>query len=161
MKTANLVAYILCACLLLTGCGAGEKNTATPTLGFSVSETRVLMNALAAPVLDALGGAKQYTEAASCAFDGVEKTYYYGSFYLTTYPAEDGDRIFSLWFADDTVATEEGVRIGSTLREVQTACPDAQFQGTQSCTLTDGNTILTIVFAEETVSSVLYEAIVN
>lgn len=161
MKIGNFALYALCACLLLTGCGASEKSGAAPSMGFTVEGTRIVMNALAQPVLDALGGPLQHSETASCAFDGVEKTNYYGSFFLTTYPSKEGDRIHSVWFVDDTVATEEGIHIGSTRDEVEMIFGNDSFSSPDCCVAADGNTTLTITLTDGVVTAVLYEAIVD
>lgn len=159
MKLGNLAVYLLCTCLLLTGCGTSGKDPAAAYLGFSLEETRIVMNAPASSVLNTLNSPLQYTETASCAFDGVEKTYYFGSFYLTTYPSEEGDRIGSVWFADDTVSTEEGIRIGSDRSAVLDAYGEEAFLTADSCVVSDGNCNLTILLTGDAVSSVVYESI--
>lgn len=159
MKIGNLVVYALCACLLLTGCGDAEKSGDIPSLGFTVNETRIVMNALARPVLDALGEPVSYTETASCAFDGLDKTYYFGSFYLSTYPMEGEEYVYSVWFADDSVSTEEGIRIGSRQSEVEAVYGTEGFSAPDVCLLTEGNIKLTILLTDGVVTSVQYEAI--
>ena len=70
---------------------------------FTYEGTEIRLHADMAPILEKLGEPKKYTESASCAFEGLDKTYFYGNFYMTTYPQGEKDYVFSLWFVDDTL----------------------------------------------------------
>ncbi len=125
-------------------------------LAFVYQGTAIQPNAPAEPILSALGEPKSCTEEASCAFDGLDKTYFYGSFYLQTYPAEDGDRVYCLWLVDDTVSTPEGICIGSTEQQVQDAY--GSLDGS-TCTVTRGDCKLTLILTDGVVSSIQYDAV--
>lgn len=112
-------------------------------------------------MLEALGEPKSYTEEPSCAFEGMDKTYYYGSFYLTSCTVDGVDYVNMLWFADDGVATDEGISIGSTQTRVEEVYGRDCFNGTNSFVLTRGQTRLVILMEEETVSSIRYEMIME
>lgn len=162
MKHTICLILALCLALSLAGCGTAEEPAAaeTQTDGFSFlyKDTEIPMNAPAESILTALGNPKTCTEAPSCAFDGMDKTYFYGSFYLTTYPAEDGDRIQGLWFADDTVVTPAGITIGSGRVEVEAAY--GTFEG-DSCVLEKGTSRLTILLTGDTVTGIRYDAVLE
>ena len=53
----------------------------------------------------------EYSEVASCAFEGLDKTFKYEHYEITTYPDGEDDRIYSIYLLDDTVPTKEGVKI--------------------------------------------------
>lgn len=72
----------------------------------------IAIDAEAKPVLEQIGEADSYFEAASCAFNGLDKMYTYGSFELDTYPADEKDYVSMILLKDDSVATAEGVSIG-------------------------------------------------
>ena len=129
------------------------------TLTFTYNGLEIAPHAEAAPVIEALGEPKSYTEETSCAFEGLDKTYYYGSFYLATYPMEGKDYVYTLWFADDTVTTAEGIRIGSPQSQVEEAYGADSFNGSNSYVVTKGKCRLVILIEGETVSGVRYEAI--
>lgn len=162
MKPKFYLIFALCLALFLTGCGAEETTPTTAvekdSLTFYSTAANIPMHAPADPILTALGNPKTYTEAPSCAFEGLDKTYFYGSFYLTTYPAEDGDRIQGLWFADDTVTTADGIAIGSTRAEVEQAY--GAFEG-DSCILETDTARLTILLTGDTVTGVRYDAVLK
>ena len=50
----------------------------------------------------------QYSEVASCAFDGLDKTYTYENYEIKT---GEQDKIVSIYFIDEGIATTEGVKI--------------------------------------------------
>lgn len=72
-------------------------------------------------VLEGLGEADTYFEAASCAFEGLDKTYTYAHFQIETYPDGEIDRVSSIVFLDDLAETAEGVSIGMTKEEMESA----------------------------------------
>ena len=91
----------------------------------------------------------------------LDKTYYYGSFYLATYPMDGKDYVYTLWFADDTVATADGIRIGSTQAQVETVYGADAFNGTNAFEMTKGSSKLTILITDGIVSGVRYEGITD
>jgi len=155
MKSWILMIAIL-AMMWLTGCSSVEAQPTEPEkeLVFLYNGMEIAMGVEAAPVLEVLGEPKSYTETPSCLFEGVDKTYYYDGFYLTTSPSPEGDRIRKLWFADDSVQTPEGIAIGDEAAEVVEAydvetCGDVYFYDR-------GDTCLNIITRKGIVTSVQY-----
>lgn len=164
MKKITILIFMLCYVVSLVGCQSAMSTmtpSATAAAGytFSYNDVSIAMHADAAPIIAALGEPKSYTEQASCAFDGLDKTYSYGSFSINTYPKDGTDHISQLWFTDDQVSTGEGIRIGDSLAKVEQVygrngltCGDAYI-------LTKGETSLTIITANGLVTSIQYSAI--
>lgn len=150
----RVIIWLLLA-LLLAGC-AGES-IETGFL-FEYEGHTIAMDQEAGPLLYRMGPPLDCSQTPSCAFEGMDTTYYHGSFYMTTYPAGSSERISGLWFADDTVQTQEGIRIGSSRADVEAAYGKEHLQE-NVCTIEKGNTLLTIVLTEDTVSSVEYSLI--
>ena len=133
MKKILMLILALCMVLAMAACGGSEApagtNNETPnntpadtapegeqvgqtpdagteeTYTFDYKGTKLELYADAAPVIAALGEPTKYSESASCAFDGLDKNYYYGNLYLDTYPEGGKDHIYGWWFADDTLTT--------------------------------------------------------
>ena len=141
----------------MTGCGATDIDPQEKNFSFTYNGTGITLGAEAAPIIDALGEPRSYTEEPSCAFDGMDRTYYYGSFYLSTYSMDGKEFVYSFWFADDSVATEEGVRIGNTQADVEFAYGTDCFNGTNTYTQSAGNSKLTIILTDGFVTSIQYE----
>ena len=143
------------------GSGNASTNTTEPGYTFTYNGTKIAMNVDAADILSALGEPKRYTEEASCAFTGLDKTYDYGSFYLQTYPDGDKDFVYGIWFADDGVNTEEGVYIGMEQAQVESIYGAESYNGSNAYILTKGVCRLTVIITDGVVSSVQYDAIVS
>ncbi len=99
-----------------TGQTAGGKGYV-----FNYKGTAIEVDADAAPIVTALGEPASYYEAASCAFEGLDKIYSYNGFDMNTYPSGDKDHVSAVVFKDDSVSTAEGVCIGDSLEKVQQA----------------------------------------
>ena len=171
----KLFILVLTACLVfsLAACGTdtpGSTNasvnaggTSEPTVNdafvFTYKGTEIKLHANMAPILAALGEPKSYTESASCAFEGLDKTYYYGSFYIDTYPIGDQDYVYDFWFADDSVATTEGIYIGSTQAQVEAAYGAENYNGSNAYIITKGDGQLTVILTDGVVSSIQYSIV--
>ena len=128
---------------------------------FVYKGTNITMKADAAPIIEALGEPKSYTEENSCAFDGLDKNYVYTSFILTTYPDGDMDRINSVTLQDDTVNTVDGICIGDSKDKVESVYGADSFNGVNAYIVTDGTATLTIIMDSDKVSSIQYVAVIE
>lgn len=154
-KRLRILVCLMALCL----CGCGQRTQQETVFQFVYGDTLISIHGEAGPILAALGEARSCTEVASCAFDGVERTYYYGSFYLSTYPDNGRDYVGSVWLVDDSVATWEGLRIGSSRAEVESLLGADCFTGENVCTQTRGNSRLTILLENDIVTSIRYDAL--
>lgn len=135
---------------------AEETPSEEECFSFTYKGVKIPVNAPADDILKALGEPKSYTEEASCAFQGLDKTYYYGNFYLQTYPVDDQDYVYSMWFVDDSVATEEGLCIGMPQEEVEKILGTDAFDGSNVYSVTKGRSTLMVIIENGAVSSVQY-----
>lgn len=137
-----------------------ETEPACDDYVFTYEGIDIEMKAHADGIIDALGEPKSYTEEPSCAFEGMDKTYFYGSFYLQTYPMEDVDYIYCLWIVDDSVETPEGIYIGATQAQVEAAYGADSYNGNNAYVITGENSRLTIILDNGVVSSIQYDAVI-
>lgn len=169
--------------LILAGCGKqvatdsdtdssvntnGSKDVQTEgsvksTEGFHYEANGVTinMNVDAAPIVEALGEPKDYFEAASCAFQGLDKIYYYNGFELGTYPSGSKNMISYVNFLDDSVTTEKNIYLGSSLDELITAYGEDYTKDGSSYVYILGTTKLTFIVEDDAVTSITYGAIVE
>ena len=173
----KIIALVLALMLVLTMAACGESapettapaapsvNTpATPDASswkYTFQGIDILMHAPAAPILEALGDPVSYTEEASCAFSGLDKTYNFGGFFLQTYPIGDADYIYSVWLMDDSSETPEGIYIGASQAEVEAAYGTEGFNGSNAYILKGTTSTLTIILEDGVVSSIQYDAVVE
>ncbi len=113
-----LILCMLCGTLMLASCTPTEPSDDGKNYVFIKGDLTVRICADAQTVLDALGTPKQYSESPSCLFDGLDKVYVYGGFRIQTYPDGTIERIYSVELLDDSVATPEGIAIGSARADV-------------------------------------------
>ena len=163
MTRISCLLLTLTMSLTLTACG-NKAAEATPTppvrdmFTFVYQDCALPMNAEFSPFLEIIGEPDTYFEAASCAFDGLDKIYTYGGIELTTYPDGDKDYISSIRLLDNTTATPEGVTIGSTPSEVTAAYGDGYTDSGDLYTWESDNATLSILFENGAVISVEYIA---
>lgn len=172
----SIIAALVTASLLLVSCGddvkqidktnnSSKEQTQTPAAQnnyssggyvFEYSGVSVEMDAPASAIVEKLGDGYQYFESASCAFDGIDKTYIYPHFELMTYPDNGVDRVQALYIKDDLAATKEGLCIGSTLEDMQRLYGTSGEQSGNEYTFEKGGMLLKIQITDEKVSYITY-----
>ena len=139
----------------------GQETQGEDDFVFIYKDTEIKLHAPAEPIVAALGEPKKYTESTSCAFKGLDKTYFYGSFYMDTYPVDGKDFVYGWWFADDSVSTQEGIYIGSSQAQVEAAYGADSFNGTNAYIVTRNGGTLTVIVEDGAVSSIQYAIILD
>ncbi|MDD4680124.1 MAG: hypothetical protein PHP79_04430 [Clostridia bacterium] len=164
MKKSILV-ILLASILLAAGCGPGgqaQGDTQKESFVFEYNGVEINLHADAATIIEELGEPMDYFEAESCAFQGLDKTYFYGGFELTTYPKDsDTDCVSVIYFNDDSVSTREGIYIGSPEADVVEAYGDDYTGGGGSYTYTQDEGSIMFVIEDGAVASITYQAIVE
>ena len=169
--------------LLLAGCGDSEKviggDVVNVTTGsryegttaqtsqtetaasrgyvLMVNNVTVEVDAEAAPIVEALGEPVSYFEAASCAFEGLDKIYTYNSFEIDTYPSQDRDLVSAVILKDDSIATAEGVCIGDSLEKLQEVYGEATLENGMLIYAKDGMK-LCFIMQDDSVISIEYRS---
>ncbi len=113
----SAIALLLGAICLLCSCNTegGTPETPMPSgYGVVINEVTIEIDAVAEPVLDAMGERESYDESPTCAFEGMDKVYGYGSFEIKTYTLGGVEYIHSIYLLDDTWSTREGLTIGDS-----------------------------------------------
>lgn len=111
-------------------------------------------------VLNQLGEPMKYFEAPSCAYQGLDKTYYYNGFEVTTYTDEkEVDHIASVLLVDDTVTTQEGIYIGSSVEDIIDAYGSDYEEATGQYTYIKGDSELQFIIKDDAVASIMYTKI--
>ena len=164
----KLIAFLLVAVMLCCFAGCETPNVQeTPggnepvqdSFSFTYKGTKIALHAPAEPIIEALGGDPEYSESTSCAFDGLDKSYGYGSFYLETYPIGDKDYVYGWYFVDDLITNDEDIGIGSTLADVDAMYGLENYNGSNAFQIKKGSGMLTIILENDVVTSVQYAII--
>ncbi|MBE6991180.1 MAG: hypothetical protein E7430_01195 [Ruminococcaceae bacterium] len=69
-------------------------------------------------VFELLGTEYEYSEAISCAYDGMDKTFAYSDIEIYSWPDGDIDRVSEFLIFSDICTTARGITVGSTLDDV-------------------------------------------
>jgi hypothetical protein len=180
MKKLSLLLII--SMLLMVGCSNGKgtptssensssKNITTGTSQktddaakakgyvFENKGVAIAMNAKIAPILKSLGDPKEYFEAESCAFQGLDKTYTYSGFELHTYEIDKVDYVASIIFLDDSVNTKEGISLNADKKDVVKAYGDKYTEKSGSYIYELDKSKITFLFENDKVTSIEYLAI--
>ena len=179
MKKFILCLMMLCMLFSLAACGTDTPDTTGPqgssstnsdgnnvqehpnAPSLTVNGTKLQLYAKAEPILKALGTANSVNELPTCAIGEMDRQYAYDSFYVQTYSLEGVEYIFSFWFADDLIKTDEGVKIGDTKEAVEAAYGAAAFDGTNCYVITSDGGELRLILKDGVVSSISYTVIVG
>ena len=123
---------------------------------FRYKDVDVSVDANMKPILEKLGEPASYFEAASCAFEGLDKIYTYSDFEIDTYPQGEEDFVSAIILKNDVVTTAEGIYIGCSRDEVTAAYgTDYSEKGSMVVYEKDGMK-LCFLFDNETVASIQY-----
>ncbi len=175
MKKLIVILLALCMAVSMAACGntdgttdsqSGEETKATHgyenALYFTYNGVKIQLHAPAAPILEALGAAKAYTEEPSCAFDdGMDKTYTYDDFYLQTYPLNGQDYVYSFWFQNDMVRTNEGVSIGDPQQTVSYVYGAEAYNGKNAYIIRQEDGQLSVILKDGVVQSITYAVVIG
>lgn len=174
MRKTGILLIILS--LLLVGCGNGDmvvieerpgkeienaKDEKTTPKGyvFEANGVEIPMNSKMGPILEELGESKEYFEAESCAFQGMEKTYTYDGFEIFTYEAGGVDHVASIIIMDDSISTKEGLYLYSELKEVFDVYGDNYTNNLGLYTYELDKSKISILIEDDEVISIEYTAI--
>lgn len=121
----------------------------------------VAVKGLMDPIVDAWGEPDKYFESESCAFQGMDKVYTYGSVVINTYPENDKDYVLTIELKDDTITTAEGIYIGSSKDDVIAAYGTATTETDVAFVYEKGECQLTFFFEDDCVTNITYAAKMN
>ena len=125
---------------------------------YSQNGIDVAVNGEMTPIVDAWGEPDKYFESESCAFQGMDKVYTYGSVVINTYPKEGEDYVLAIQLIDDTITTAEGIYIGSSKEEVVAAYGTAASETDVALVYEKGECQLTFFFEDNYVTNITYAA---
>ena len=104
-----------------------------------------------------LGEPTSYFEAASCAIQGLDKDYTYGSILVKTEDDGKTERIVGLTILDDGAATNMGATIGSTRDKVVGLHGTPSNESETALTYTAGEGVIAkFLLRDGTVTSITY-----
>jgi hypothetical protein len=147
---------LIAAPLILISCGGNSTPAGNEKYSFVYNNVEITPGDDIAPIVKALGEPSKYYEAASCAFNGLDKMYTYGSVQINTYPDGGCDKVLSIVILDDANMTPEGITIGSEKEKVIAAYGTDYEGGDTSLIYKKGGTELKFILRDGCVTSIQY-----
>lgn len=105
---------------------------------------------------ETFGEAQSLSEIPSCAFQGTDKVYNYGSYEITTSDINGQETIYSTYLLDDTIATPENVKIADDMNSMINAYGENYTQNGSEYIYTDGIVNLSFIIENNTITSIQY-----
>lgn len=105
---------------------------------------------------DAFGKEENYSEIASCAFEGLDRTYTYTDYEITTFPDGDKERVFSVYFLNENIQTQEGVKITDSFDKMKEVYGEPANQQGNQYVYTKGKTNIEFIVEEDVITSIQY-----
>lgn len=158
----KLICILLTVLALLATVACEKEPPVTESFSaFTVNGVTVALDAEASSIIAALGTPIASAETNSCFGDGKDKVYEYTSFKVQTYSSKGTDYILSVEIyndADETVATPEGVRVGSSAEDViaKLGEPSSQNDGQIVYLNASAKTKLQILLRDGAVTNIQY-----
>ncbi len=124
---------------------------------FDINGNQLYCNQDGKDALAVLGEYQNKFESHSCAFNGMEISYYYPSMTLVTYTVDNSsEKVLSIYLNDDSVSTKEGISIGDSKDKVQSIYGEPTKTGSSGVTYTKNGASLVFTYNENKVDSILY-----
>jgi hypothetical protein len=139
--------------MLISGC---TQKTTEEEYSFEINGLEITMGEMAEGFLTKTGTPKEQYSAPSCAFDGDDTVYDFGSYQITTYLSEGKEIFTGVYLLDDTVSTKEGIKIGSKLSEMLSVYGDKYQENYGAYTYSFGLTDLSFVIIDDVITSISY-----
>lgn len=116
----KLLCFALVLVLGLCACGSNAKFS-EDDLSLTVDGVAVTVKSEVSDLLDGFGEGYEYSEAISCVYEGMDKTFTYENLSLYTYPDGSSDCLMEIYCVDGDVKTAKGITFGSTKAEIEAA----------------------------------------
>lgn len=170
IKRLVMTAMVMVMSVGLLACGENDGNTAVNQENqsqnqqseekgyvFESAGTAIEIDTKVDTYTSKLGEPKGgYYEAKSCAFDGLDKFWYYDGFTIQAYQKDGEDLVYMVSLTDDTVKTKEGVKIGDTKDKMISVYGSGYKVNGTMYFYEAGNMMLEFTVKDDTILSIAY-----
>lgn len=104
----------------------------------------------------ALPEAESLYTVPSCALEGTDNVYNYGTVEVTAYDEGNGEHVYSVYFIDPNTTTPEGLALGDSMSKVTELYGEDYTEEGTSYIYTRGNTMLIVIAQGDVVASIEY-----
>lgn len=189
MFMKKLIAIMLAAFMLvcLTACGGNDEGAAGQTIGGSVTEatkgadtvegtegeivpggavfafTYQDVEIIPGEAFDAakLPAADSVYQVPSCALEGTDNVYSYTTFEVTAFDEGNGEFVYSIYFLDPNLTTNEGLALGDDFAKAAELYGDSYEEVDGEYVYTRGNTQLRLIVENNAIVSIEFRMVTN
>lgn len=130
-----------------------QQNAASDvTYSYTFEGVELIPNAPFDPSV--LPEAESVYEVPSCAIEGTDNLYNYGTFELTAFDDGTGEVIYSIFFVDPNITTDEGLALGDDVQKMIDLYGENYVQEGTAYIYTGGNTVLSVLVQNDVVTSI-------
>lgn len=158
-KLSIIVALIIMVMLVLTGCNNSKEVETSKDIAeaFSVKYKNTQIVPGTEFIEEKIDEKPEFSEIPSCAFDGTDKVYTYSGVEITVAKFDNKDKVYSVYFLDDSVETEEGVKItDSTDTMIEKYGENYAITMGTKYTYTKGDVELSFIIENDVITSIEY-----
>ena len=161
MKKIGKILFVLLISLsLLTACGDKKQevsdNKGDDEAVYSLKYNGMTMTPGELFSTDIFGDYLDYTELTTCAFEDMDRVYTYEHYEISTYTLNKEERILSVLFIDQEIATPEGVRQGDSIDSMLNAYGNDYQQFDNLYEYSRGKTLLDFIVENDVIVSIEY-----
>ena len=158
IKKILTVFMLITALLLISSCGKKENTEGgnNEEKVFSLTVDNFTFELGSEFNSDTYGETVNFSETQSCAFKGLDKTYTYEHYEITTYPKDDKDYIYSIYLLDPEIKTNEGIAIDDSKDQMLKVYGDKYTEDDGFYTYTEGQTQLRFGIQVDKIISIEY-----
>lgn len=131
-----------------------KQQTVTEAYGFTDGEKKAVLGEEFNK--DVFGQEENYSEIASCAFEGLDKTYTYANYEITTFPDGEKERVYSVYLLNEEVQTQEGVKVTDSFEKMKEVYGEETSKQGNQYVYTKGKTNLEFIVEEDVITSIQY-----
>ena len=148
--------------LILTGCNKQEQEGTIQTSQENTEKFSVEYNGVQVVPgtefnAETIGEEAEFSEIPSCAFAGTDKVYTYAGMEITVATIDSKDKVYSVYFIDDSVETEEGVKItDSKEKMIEKYGENYEISLETKYTYTRGDVELSFIIENDMITSIEY-----
>jgi len=133
-----------------------DDNYSPEEFFFVVGGVEVIMGQPALPIIDRLGEYQNSFCAQSCAFDGIDWSWFYSGFEVHAFPVDGVDFILSVILKDDVNGTNESVFLGMTYDDMVAAYGNGYEQSLDQFLYRLGCTSLAFIIIDDSIELITY-----
>ena len=154
---AFIMVILLLATLSACGEAASKTENSEPTtkvegFAYTFSDVKLFVGDVFNP--EALPEAESVYQVPSCAIEGTDNVYNYGTFELTAFNDGEKETIYSIYFVDANTPTDEGLYLGDSIAQMESIYGTEYQQNGSEIVYTKGNSKLIFIVQSDFIISI-------